>query len=305
MKKIIPLTLATLAVLTAPLARAWTYNDGDALLVFRASGFNDVEFDLGNVSQFTNVASGTTITVNGWNSSLVTNTFSADLTGVSVIVAATTSVTDANQAAWLSSGDASAVAYQLTPSQWQSRLWSVINSIGTRPVIYQIATAGTNSYSIDPGSSSSSKLAAYDQVVTGNGQNSTSIAQFGGNAAFTVEGVTPASFGLWKISPSTTIPKPVATYVGTFQITSAGVLTFTAGAPKPSVLGITRSSGVNTVSFTTSVGGSYWLTYTNKLAGSSTNWPVVSGPLTGDGNNNSLTHTIADSAGFYGVKRTD
>ena len=223
MKKIIPLTLAALAVLTAPLARAWTYNDGDALLIFRASGFNDVEFDLGNVSQFTNVTSGATITVNGWDSSLVTNTFGANLTGVSVIVAATTSPTDASLAAWLSSGDASAVAYQLTPSQWQSRLWGAINSLGTRPVLYQVTTAGTNSYSIDP--TSSSKLASYDQIVTGSGKNSAAIAQFGGNAAFTVEGVAPSSFGLWKISPSLTIPKPAAIYVGTFQITSAGVLT--------------------------------------------------------------------------------
>ena len=62
MNKIIPLTLASLALLSATQAQAWTYNDGDTLLIFRESGFNDVEFNLGNISQFTNLASGTTIT---------------------------------------------------------------------------------------------------------------------------------------------------------------------------------------------------------------------------------------------------
>lgn len=306
MKKIIPYTLAALALLASvPAARAWTYSDRDVLLIFRASGFNDVEFDLGNVSQFTNVTSGTTIPVSGWSLNLVTNTFGADLTGVSVILAASTSQYDPNAAAWLTSGDPSAVAYQLTPSQWQSRLWSIINSIGTRPVIYLLPTSGANGYKIDP--SSSYKLASYDNIVTAGGINAGSIAQFGGNAAFTVEGVSPASLGFWQISPTSTVPKPVASYLGTFQITAAGALTYTAGAPKPGVTGITHSGGVSTVSFTTAVGGSYWLAYTNKLVGvgSSTNWPIVSGPITGDGNNNSLSHTTADTAGFYRVTRTD
>lgn len=307
MKRILTTTLAALALLVSlPDARAWTYSDRDVLLVFRESGFNDVEFDLGNVNQFTNLASGTTITVSGWSRNLVTNTFGADLTGVSVILAGTTPTIgqyDPSEASWLTSGDPTAVAYQLTQSQWQSRLWSTINSIGTRPVIYQVAASGANGYKIDPGGSS--KLASYDNIVTANGQNSASIAQLGGNSAFTVEGVTPASFGFWQISPNATVPKPAAIYLGTFNITAAGVLTYTAGAPKPSALGVVRGGGVNTVTFTTAVGGNYWLLYTNRITSlSSTNWPVVAGPLTGDGNNNSLTHSTTNTVGFYQVKRT-
>ena len=64
MKRI--LTLLALALAAVPTARAWTYNDGDVLLTFREAGYNDVEFDIGNVSQFTNLAVGTTITVSGW-----------------------------------------------------------------------------------------------------------------------------------------------------------------------------------------------------------------------------------------------
>ena len=45
MKKILQLTLAVSALLAVTPLRAWNYQDGDALLIFRASGFNDVEFE--------------------------------------------------------------------------------------------------------------------------------------------------------------------------------------------------------------------------------------------------------------------
>jgi hypothetical protein len=34
------------------------YQDGDVLLIFRENGFDDVEFDLGNISQFLNQPNG-------------------------------------------------------------------------------------------------------------------------------------------------------------------------------------------------------------------------------------------------------
>ena len=51
MKKILLITLAAVTLLTTPLARAWTYNDGDLLLVFR-KGSQNVEFNLGSVTNF-------------------------------------------------------------------------------------------------------------------------------------------------------------------------------------------------------------------------------------------------------------
>ena len=305
MKKFFQLTFALAALLAATQARAWNYQDGDALLIFRASGFNDVEFDLGNINQFTNLTSGATITVNNWSLNLVTNTFGADLTGVSVIVASTTSYTNASKAAWLSSSDASVVPSAVTPSSWQSKLWSIINSVGTRPVIYFVPTTnGASAYSIDPGSSYG--LASYDKIVTANGQNSANIAQFGGNADFTVEPVVPGSFNFWQIVPSSANPKPAATLAGSFTITSAGALTFTAGGvvTPPAITRIARSGTTNTVSFTTISGGNYWLAFTNQLGAGSTNWPAVSGPVTCDGSGHSLTHVTSGSAGYYRIYRT-
>src|ERR1700722_429165 len=98
-KLILPVFLAALAVSRAG---AWTYQDTDALLIFRAANHNDVEFDLGNVSQFLNHANGYTTTVGGWSLTTVTSEFGSDLTGVSVILLATTpknTITITNQIA--------------------------------------------------------------------------------------------------------------------------------------------------------------------------------------------------------------
>ena len=51
MKRFILTSLAAVSLLAAPQVRAWTYNDGDVLLIFR-NGSQDVEFDLGSVNQF-------------------------------------------------------------------------------------------------------------------------------------------------------------------------------------------------------------------------------------------------------------
>ncbi|MGA2176870.1 MAG: hypothetical protein ABSH38_17990 [Verrucomicrobiota bacterium] len=308
MKKISYLTLAGLAWLAwlaTPLARAWTYQDGDVLLIFRESGFNDVEFDIGGISQFLNQSSGYTAPVTGWDLGLVTNVFGSDLTGVSIILAATTSRTNAVRSTWLTSSESVTSVGDVTASAWQSELWSIINSIGTRPVIYLVPPTNA-AYVIDPGGTY--RLASYDYIVTGGGVNGNSISEFGGNAAFNVEGIIPGTVGFWQIQPTNAIPKPAATYVGSFSIDASGNLNFVAGAPQapqPTIVGFGRSGNVSTVSFTTVASGNYTLVYTNTLGAAIGTWPAVSGPIAGDGSTQSLTHTNSvDSAGFYGVLRS-
>ena len=78
MKKLIPkILLAALALLASPLAQAqtWTYNDGDLLLIFRKTGHNNIEFDLGSVTNYLGKTNGYTTTVTGWDLSLVTGEF--------------------------------------------------------------------------------------------------------------------------------------------------------------------------------------------------------------------------------------
>ena len=162
MKNIFRLGLAALALAGAPLAQAWTYTDGDALLIFHKSGYNDVEFDLGNISQFTGQSAGYSGPVNNWNLGLVTSTYGANLTGVKAMVVATTSSSAANRTAWLTSAGTSVNVSDVTGSQWQTLLYSTIDGIGTKPAIYG-ATAIGSGYSLAPTS-----LGAYEYIVAAN-----------------------------------------------------------------------------------------------------------------------------------------
>ena len=305
MKTFLKISLVALALLSAPLARAWTYTNGHALLVFRLSGFNNVEFDLGDISQFVGKPNGYTANVTGWDSNLVTSVFGSDLSGVSVILAATTADTNASPAAWLSSGDPDAVPHDYSFPTWRNNLYSTINAIGSRPLTYIVPTTNASAYSIDPGGTY--RLASYDYIVSGGGVNSGAIPQFGGNVSFPVEKSIPGSFGFWQITPGSS--SQAGTYIGTFTIDAGGNLSFTAGplsvvvAP-PTILSINRTNTLNTVTFTTVNGGNYSLVYSTDATGNGTGWSIVSGPVAGDGANHSLTHTTADANGFYRVVRT-
>jgi len=313
MKEMPRFILALLALLTAVSARAWSYQDGDVLLIFREAGFNDVEFDLGNISQFLNHPNGYTAVVTGWDADLVTNTFGSDLTGVSIALLATTARNSniTNETAWLSAVEPNTTSYDVNPSAWQARLFSVIHAIGTAPEQYLPTNTG-NSYSI-PTSSDPTAVASYDNVVSADGTLAplpylylgTSIPlPLGGNAAFNVEQVIPGSFELWGIKPGLNNPQAPGILVGTFSIATNGILTFVAGPPPSTILGITSSGGTNCITFTTIVGGQYQLAYTNNLFQPGGAWPIVTGTVPGDGFVHTLSQVSTAPSGFYRAERT-
>jgi hypothetical protein len=312
-------------LLAAPLARAWTYHDGDVLLIFRENGFDDVEFDLGNISQFLSQPNGTTTPVGGWDVTPVLNTFGPDLTGVSVIVLATTSKTNSSLSSWVSGPEPDTTAYSVSPTAWESSLYSTINSLGTRPVIYQVPTVTSLTYPLSPGGALPSpdtnayvfdptaayQIDSYDWIVSGGVSlgnatypNTAYVASLGGKSPFLVESIIPTSFDFWQIQPSTVQPATPDTYVGQFSITADGTLTFVAGPPASSILAITQTGNVSGVSYTTVVGGHYALVSTNTLGAPVSQWPVVSGPIPGDGLNDTLTYTNSSATGFYQVVRS-
>jgi hypothetical protein len=172
-------------------------------------------------------------------------------------------------------------------------LWSVINAIGNRPKTY--LPAESFPYSLNPGG-----VASYDYVVSGGGQNEFDLPQLGGNVNFTVEQVIPGLFGFWAIQPHAT-PEPAATQLGSFYIDASGNLTFIVGPPEPAIAGITRAGNLVTVTFTTLPVGAYWLAYSDTLGAPVSTWEVISGPVSGNGSSQSLSHTTAGSAGYYGV----
>ena len=324
MKKLFSFSLAALALLPALPAAAWTYKDGDLLLIFRESALpgtfpspnNDVEFDLGSVTNFLGKPAGYTTTVTGWDPTVVQAVYGSDLTGVSIILIATTSPTNASptayfsaalpQSFWLNGVEPFRTAYSVSPSVWQG-FWSKINAVGSRPGLYLPASQRTASYSFSPSSVLSyDRIVASDNYVKAGGQEviyTDWLPQFGGFAPFTVEGVAPGSFGLVAVAASTAASKPLDSYVGTFTIDTSGNLTFTAGSPTPVITGIAQTGNTSAISFTTGLSSSYSLEYANDLAGGG-NWSAVGSSLVGDGNTNSLTYTSTDNAGFFRVVRS-
>jgi hypothetical protein len=173
-------------------------------------------------------------------------------------------------------------------------LSSVITAVGNKPVYpYLVPDSEANAYVIDPGGIYAA--ASYDSIVTGGHFNN--IAQWAGSVPFTVQLAIPGLLDFWAIQPGTG-PDHL---IGTFTATTNGVLTFVAGPRASSVLGVTRAGNINTVQFTTTVGNTYSLAYTNQLGGSVTNWPVVGGTQTGDGRTDSLTRTNAGNVEFYRI----
>ena len=305
MKKIFYLVFVVAALWFAASARAWSYLDTHALLIFREAGYNDVEFDLGNISQFLNKPNGYTAAVTNWSLAPVTGVFGTDLTGVNVALLATTvKITPSgsadplitNQIAWVSGDPSVTKVSDFRNSAWGG-LWSSINSLGTKPSVYLSATSN-NWYSIDP-----SSPAAYDIIAP--------PAQLGGKLPFSVEQTIPATLNLWAIQAqpsSVPNPLPSAAQVGSFSITAPGVLTFTANnglaiAP-PAISGVSRTNGVSYVTFSTVNGGTYQLLYSSALTSPVTNWPTVGSTVAGDGASHTLAHTNATASGFYQVVRS-
>jgi hypothetical protein len=305
MKKIFLFTIALLALEAAPLARAWSYSDGDLLLIFRESSHNDVEFDLGNINNLNLLGqtNGYTTTITGWNTGLVTSQFGSDLTGVSIILAAATSQANPTPTAWISSADPNPHAYNPGPAAWTSALHGTISAIGNRPVLpYEVPAAPvtpTNAYSINPSSGAQYQLASYDYVVVSGGSGN--VATWGGNSPFAtipVQQTIPGTFDFWAIGNSSGAPDQL---IGTFTITTNGTLTFVAGPQPPSLYSVNRSGNVSTVQFTTYVGRQYSIAYTNQLAAPGT-WQVDPNSITGDGKIDTLNHTnSSQNIEFYRV----
>ncbi len=297
MKRILYSLALALAPWFAPRVHAWTYQDGDVLLVFRQSGFNNVEFDLGSVNQFLNRPDGYSASVTNFDLNLVTSVFGSDLSGVSVVLLATTSPASTNRTAWVSSSGTDQTANDVTPSTWQSQFYAVINAIGAKPALYLPANS-TPSYSFAP-----TFIASYDAIVSAGGVNAASLPNLGGAAPFKVEQSVPGTFQFWGIQPSAVNPKPAAAVVGTFTIDNKGTLKFTVGSPPPRIISITRAGGVNTVSFTSTAGGSYHLRYSGALGAAVKNWTLGAASTTGTGGTVSLQDAQSSPDGFYVVQR--
>jgi hypothetical protein len=99
---------------------------------------------------------------------------------------------------------------------------------------------------------------------------------------------------------------PDGDYLGYFEFSTNGVMTFTAQHTHdiPVVAAtnvtITRSGTTNTVSFTTGASGTYTLYGTNNVAAPISTWPAI-GQVTGNGGQQSITDVTTGGKMFYTV----
>src|SRR5712692_7450195 len=276
---------------------AFTYNDTDLLLVFRKANFNDVEFNLGSVSNFLGHATGTTIVVTNWDLGLVQSNFNNTLDNVDFVLVAATAATDPLRRVWLTDAKASGTPTDISGSK-MGALASKIEFVGLQGQSF----TGTNSqevYVVPPGDPS-----AYTYIVSNPGQlDPTSISVL---APFPVESAPPATNRFFELKLSNATVKPPALQAGLFSLTSAGVLTFTAGAPlpQPVILSVRRSGNTNSVSFTTASGGNYRLRYASSLGNGMrvTAWNILGTTVAGNGSPKTLTDNVADTQRFYAVE---
>jgi hypothetical protein len=316
MKKILQFSIAGvawLAVMAAPLAKAWTYSDGDVLLIFRETGAYDVEFDIGNISQFLGHSAPYSTQVTGWDPNLVVNTFGS-IGGASVIVAATTAEYAGSPSAWLSSSYAVSSVSDVSHTDYAGQLYDNIDGIGNAPVEDGETAAEANAYVIQETGDTAkgeSSLASYYYIVTGGGVSGNYITEFGGHVPFVVEGIAPATLGFWQIDPTSTSPQPSATYVGTFDIDANNNLYFYVGSLEPKITAVTHSGATDTVSFTTLANGSYSLIYSTDLTLPISQWTTVTDSdenpyvVTGNNSTQSISFTSpGDSADYFAVVRS-
>ena len=301
LKKTLIAGVAGLALFAAPFARAFTYTNGDVLLIFRSDGLHDIEFDLGNVSQFLGRPNGYTNVVTNWNFSVVASNYSLTGNGAQFAVLATTASTDPNPTAWVSDSQPLVNVLDVTPSGWQNGLYSPISATGLGAANDPGAPTGTNYDVLSPTTHD-----AFDYIASDNGNTPSEIPYLGGNAAnFKVTGATPTTLLFYAVQSSSTSPKPAATLIGSFSLNAAGVLVFQAGPvlDATTITSVSTGNGNVPVTFNTKPAVKYRLIYSPAFPDSLSNWVILPASIAGDGSPHTLIDTSpTNSSRFYNVE---
>ena len=219
MKKLIQILIVSFAVGVVQTASALIYSPSDLLLVFRQDGYNDVEYDIGSVSNYMGLAAGTVVPVS-YDVHLVTTNFNNTLNNVSFAVVGATASTDNPLRYWASDADLSDVPTDQTLSKF-SPVRGNIENVGDQ------ANAITGGTDASPLVISPSDPNSYSYIVSDG--TDFAISTFAGDVAFPVDAVNPATLALYQIQPNNN-PQPAATLVGTFTMLADGSMYFVAGA---------------------------------------------------------------------------
>ena len=300
-KRLLQPGIAALLLSAVPHTGAFTYTDGDVLLVFRSTGLHNVVFDLGNVSQFLGHPNGYTNLVANWNPAVVTSNYPFAGGGTQFAVLATTSSSDPNPTAWVSDAQPLVSVADVVPSVWQNGLYSPISATGTGAAGDAGAPAGTNYDVISP-----TTHGAFDYITSDNGTIPAAIPYLGGTAVnFKTVGSTPTTVLFYAVQPSLLTPKPAGSLIGSFTLGGDGSLVFQAGPllDSTTITSVSAGGGSVPVTFNTRAAVKYQLFYSTSPQSSLSSWAALPATIAGTGSPLTLIDTSAtNSARFYNVE---
>ncbi len=295
------------------------YNDRDLILGFRQPGgssASDLVVDLGQASIYYGLATGSSLTISNYTTANLSAAFPGGLDALywSVSGDVHNSNTDTNYplyTMWVTKPRAN-LNVQSTP--WgprsvyqQGPTCAKVSGIGNNAVTYGgTVPAGpdnsTTQISIPPTSPYS-----YTTLIG-------AVGNYSGTFQGDVEQVTPFGFAsggvavqadLYQLIPSAASAK----LIGYFELETDGSMKFFAApaansVPQPTITSIIQAAGTNTISFTSVTNGNYSLLATNEagLGAPRSTWPVVKGPVTGNGSVSSLTDSSTDPIRYYSIK---
>lgn len=300
----------------------FVYGNRDLLLSFRKTGAgassSDVEVNIGQASIYYSAVPGSTNIINQYSISQLTNAFD-NLDNMSWSVGGCVPLNDTGNGSvplktlWVT---APRVDPAVQAAPWVRNGPTTQGTTASKMVsILQNASFYSGTVSAN-GMNNTASLVA---VPVGSsheygffmGAQGTYISTFQGD----VENTTPSDFDsagqpsrsdLYELRPDTTATQPPGKYLGYFELRPTGTMVFVAatGAPAAPLLNVSVNSGVNTISFPTTVGATYTLYYTNAagLFAPTTTWPFAATNITGDGTIKSFQDTSADANRFYRVK---
>jgi hypothetical protein len=297
----------------------FVYTSRDMMLCFRKTGANgNLEINIGQASLFYNATPGATIHISQFSGTLYSNVFD-DLNNVSWSVASFVPVTG-------DSGDASvplktlwATAPRVDPNVQSFPGWVRNSPTAQATVASRMNAIPVNAsfYSGTVPSDTTSNSAANVVVPVGSGHEYGALVGTAGNYLNSFQGNVektnsptfttdnqPARADLYELRPDSTGTQPPGKFLGYFELTPAGTLSFVAASPAPPAptLTIHATNGVQTVTFPTVNGANYTLYSTNSagLSAPVSTWPVSTNVI-GDGSTVTFLDNSTDANRFYRI----
>ena len=134
----------------------------------------------------------------------------------------------------------------------------------------------------------------FDGTFVGNPENTTANN-------FTTKGAVARS-DFYQMTP--TLGHALGTWLGYFEFSTNGAMTFVAyPRTTPVIASITRSGASTTIQYTAGFYGTYTLRGTNSLTSGTamTNWPAITTLTSGDNATHTTTDTTIDNVRFYTI----